>query len=87
MLCGLRYDQNQIENLYRELSMTLEDSTTYQLILKRGLTRGRTEGRTEEAQGLVLLLGGKRFGAASPAVEAAVRGLPTGSDWNASRDD
>jgi hypothetical protein len=47
ILCGLRYSKDQIENLYRELNMTLEDSTTYQDILSKGLTRGRAEGKAE----------------------------------------
>jgi hypothetical protein len=79
VLCGLRYSETQIENLYRDLSMTLEDSSTYQLILNKGLTRGRTEGevagRAAEAQSLVLLLGAKRFGAAPAATEVAVRAI------------
>ncbi|MDB5311529.1 MAG: hypothetical protein JWO38_5731 [Gemmataceae bacterium] len=68
VLCGLRYDRTQIEDLYRDLSMTLENSTTYQLILERGIA--------QEAQAMVLRLGTKRFGPPSPATEAAVRGIP-----------
>jgi hypothetical protein len=68
VLCGLRYDPAQIEALYRDLSMTLENSTTYQLILERGIA--------QEAQAMVLRLGAKRFGPPPPAAEAAVRGIP-----------
>jgi hypothetical protein len=79
VLCGLRYPPAQIESLYRNLSMTLEDSTTYQMILNKGIKQGEalgeTRGRAEEAQSLVLLLGGQRFGPAAPAVEAAVRAI------------
>ena len=71
VLCGLRYTAAQIENLYRDLSMTLEDSTTYQLILNRGLTTGRIE----EARSVVFRFGGKKFGAAPPTIEAAVNGI------------
>ena len=83
LLCGLRYPVNQIEALYRELSMTLEDSTTYQHLLARGRTEGRAEGLAEglaagEQRGeqrAVLVFGGQRFGVASPAIEAAIRGI------------
>src|SRR6185437_4686465 len=44
VLCGLRYQAAQIEALYRDLSMTLEDSTTYQLILNKGEARGEARG-------------------------------------------
>jgi predicted transposase YdaD len=79
VLCGLRYSPDQIEKLYRDLSMTLEDSTTYQLIFnkgdKQGEARGLAQGRAAEAQRLLLSLGGQRFGAAAPAVEALVRAI------------
>ena len=75
VLCGLRYQPAQIEALYRNLSMTLEDSTTYQLIFGKGEARGEVRGRAAEAQSLVLLLGGQRFGTAAPPVEAAVRAV------------
>lgn len=60
--------------VYQNMSLTLEDSTTYQLILERGeakgIAKGKAEGlaegvsvgRNEEAQTLVLRLGTKRFG-------------------------
>lgn len=75
VLCGLRYDPNQVDALYRELSMTLEDSTTYQLIFGRGEARGEVRGRTLHAQAWVLLFGGKRFGLASESVQATVRAI------------
>jgi hypothetical protein len=67
VLCGLRHDPAQVANLYRSLSMTLEDSTTYQLILNKGVA--------QEAQRLLLLMGGNRFGAAPEATEATLRGI------------
>jgi hypothetical protein len=51
--------------------MTLEDSTTYQLILNKGLRQGEARGE----QDVVLLVGGQRFGKATPEVEAAVRAI------------
>jgi Domain of unknown function (DUF4351) len=59
------------------MSLTLEDSTTYQLILERGIAQGIplgvAQGRTEEAQATILRLGAKRFGPPQPDLEAAVR--------------
>ncbi len=75
VLCGLRYAPARIEALYRELSMTLEDSTTYQLILNKGLAQGEARGALTEAQNLLLLQGRKRFGAAAPPTEAALRAI------------
>ena len=68
VLCGLRYSRGQVEDLYRNLSMTLEDSTTYQLILERGLS----QGETREARAMILRLGAIRFGPPTPEVEAAL---------------
>ena len=81
ILAGLRYDQNQIVNLYRRLSMIMEDSTTYQWILGLGIEKGEAKGvaigeakgETQEARKLVLLLGTKRFGAPPPAIDAELR--------------
>jgi hypothetical protein len=75
VLCGLRYKPDQVEALYRELSMTLEDSSTYQLLIKRGEKIGEARGRAAEAQSLVLLLGGQRFGAPPAGTEDAVRAI------------
>ena len=79
VLCGLRYQPARIEALYRDLSMTLEDSTTYQLILNKGFAqgeaRGETRGALTEARNLLLLQGRKRFGSAPPTTEAAVRAI------------
>jgi len=85
----------QIEALYRGLSMTLEESTTYQLILNKGLTQGEARGRTVEAQSLVLTLGTQRFGSPAPPAEATLRAIAdrerleriaarllTATDWN-----
>ena len=73
VLCGLRYSPTQVETLYRDLSMTLEDSTTYQLILNRGLTQGVAQGAVEEARRLLLRIAARWHGAAPAAAEAAVR--------------
>jgi predicted transposase YdaD len=64
--------------------MTLEDSTTYQDILSKGLTRGRAEGiaegkaegrvegKAELAKKILIQFGRKWFGSASPDAEAAI---------------
>jgi hypothetical protein len=74
VLCGLRYERERVAELYRRLSMTLEDSTTYQWILQTGIAQGVTEGTIREARDLVLQLAAKRFGPPHAAAEAAVRG-------------
>jgi hypothetical protein len=57
--------------------MTLEDSTTYQLILSRGeakgAARGMTLGQLANAQSMIMRLGAKRFGKAAESVEARIR--------------
>ncbi len=63
--------------------MTLEDSTTYQLVLNkgaalgeaRGEARGITLGAIEEARGMVLRLGRLRFGPPPEGIVAAVQGV------------
>ena len=55
------------------MSLTLEDSTTYQYILEKGIAQGIAQGRAQEAQSLIMRQGTKRFGAPTPEVEAAIR--------------
>ena len=78
-LCGLRYQDQQIVELYQTMSLTLEDSTTYQWILKKGHAQGVAEGVAQGAihatQALVLRLGAKRFGRATESTEIAVRAI------------
>jgi len=78
-LCGLRYNAAQIENLYRTLNMTLEDSTTYQLVLQRGETRGEARGEARgqvvQTHRILLALGRKRFGPVPETTEAALQAI------------
>jgi hypothetical protein len=67
VLCGLRYDQPRVDDLYRRVSMLMEESTTYQWILSKG--------RRQEAQNILLRMAQRRFGAPSPVAEAAVRAI------------
>jgi predicted transposase YdaD len=63
VLCGLRYEPERIAEMYRRISMTtLEDSTTYQWILKQGEAKGVAQGRSQEARQLVSKLANKKFG-------------------------
>lgn len=60
--------------------MTLEDSTTYQAILKKGLEQGVAQGmaqgvahgETQEARTMLQIQGRKRFGAASESVRSTL---------------
>ncbi len=55
--------------------MTLEDSSTYQLILKRSEARGEARGKVTAAHRMVFIIAGKRFGPAPGATEAALQGI------------
>jgi hypothetical protein len=72
VLCGLRYTPERVEALYRNFSMTLEDSTTYQQILTKGVTKGVTQGRREAGVRMLVRFGTARFGAA-PSPEQLAR--------------
>ena len=67
VLCGLRYERERITNLFRRLSMLMEDSTTYQEILEKGLSRGR--------RGTLQRLAIKRFGPPSPKTLSVLQGI------------
>lgn len=58
VLCGMRHQPAHIAEIYRSLSMTLEDSTTYQWILEKGVA----QGRSQEARRLLLAQGRRKFG-------------------------
>ncbi len=72
VLSGMRYDEDLIRAIYGRLDMTLEDSTTYQWILKKGQAEGRAEGEIKEARNLVRKAGTHKFGAPPPATVAAL---------------
>lgn len=62
VLCGMRHQPAHIAEIYRSLSMTLEDSTTYQWILEKGVAQGVAQGRSQEARRLLLAQGRRKFG-------------------------
>ena len=70
VLCGMRHERKRLAELYRSLSMTLEDSTTYQWILEQGVAKGKTL----EASRLLLAQGRKKFGSV-PRAEATLQGI------------
>jgi len=54
----------------------MEESTTYQAIIRKGVAEGRTEGALEEARKLLLRLGQTHFQTAAPAdVQAQVEAM------------
>jgi hypothetical protein len=53
----------------------MEESVTYQAIIRKGEAKGEAKGKTEEARKILLLMGQKRFGAPTPEVIAALDGL------------
>jgi hypothetical protein len=69
-LGGLRYAEDRLLELFMSLDRILEDSTTYQGLLRRGVAAGRVE----QARAVVVRLAHKRFGP-SPAGEAAVNAV------------
>jgi len=75
VLCGLRLAPEQTAELYRSISMTLEDSTTYQWILTKGVAQGVVQGAQQEVHRVLLMLGRKRFGAIPESTEAALAAI------------
>jgi hypothetical protein len=70
-LCGLRFDPDEVQRIFRRFNMLMEESTTYQHTIQLG----RTQGRVEEARNLLLRQGTKRFGQPAPAVTARLDGI------------
>jgi hypothetical protein len=72
VLCGLRYEQARIAEMYRRLSMLMEESTTYQEILGKGVAQGLERGQLQAHRNLLLRQGTKRLGEPAPATTAAL---------------
>jgi hypothetical protein len=77
VLCGLRYGPDQVAALYGSLSMLLEDSSTYQQILNKGVAQGVAQGvvqgAVEAAQRMLLIQGQMRFGHAPEETATALQ--------------
>lgn len=78
VLMGLRYAKEVIQELW-EGATTMEESVTYQGIIRKGVEQGIEKGipmgELREAQRLLLRLGRKRFGPPDPATIAAIESL------------
>jgi hypothetical protein len=78
VLMGWRYDVKQAAQWLKGV-WNMHDSPSYQAILREGrnegLTEGRNEGRVAEAQRLLLMLGGNRFGEPDEATRGAVEAI------------
>ena len=72
VLCGLRYQPTRVTDLFRRLTMLMQESTTYQAILKKGQIEGMNQGVCQGQRSLILMLGTERFGAPSRRVAAAL---------------
>jgi hypothetical protein len=70
VLMGWRYDEKQATHWLKGV-WNMHESPTYQAILKEG----RNEGRVAEAQRLLLMLGGNRFGEPDEATRGAVEAI------------
>jgi hypothetical protein len=70
ILMGMRYQEPLIHTLLRGVGQ-MEESVTYQAILREG----EAKGKAAEARRVVLLLGRTRFGEPSPQVTAALDAL------------
>lgn len=70
-LMGLRFGEALIHNLLSGV-MQMENSTTYQAVLRRGAAEGRLQGELTEARNMLLLLGRDKFGEPGPADAATI---------------
>jgi predicted transposase YdaD len=70
----MRYSEQIAEQIFQGVTQ-MEESSTYQLILRRGKAEGLKEGRVTEARNLLLRLGEKRFGPVDPQSRTALEGL------------
>ena len=82
LLMGLRYAEDAIQELFEGV-LAMEDSVTYQAILRKGRAAGLAEGKAEgmaegkvkEAKQIVLRMGRKRLGPPAPHVVEAIEAI------------
>jgi predicted transposase YdaD len=74
VLLGLR-DSDQVAHALFEEVLGMEQSATYQAIVRRGREEGREEGRAEEARRILLLQGETKFGPPGAAVRASIENI------------
>jgi predicted transposase YdaD len=91
ILAGLRYPTERLAKLFEELTMTLEDSSTYRALrdlflqrglqqglqqgINQGLQQGLQQGRIQGVQEVLLELGQIRFGPAEPSIVEAIQAI------------
>lgn len=77
VLAGLRFDDNLVNQLFREEIM--QESVTYQRILQKGLQQGqeqgKQQGRQEEARAMISRQLTRRFGIVAPEVREQINSL------------
>jgi predicted transposase YdaD len=74
LLMGLCYSEELISRLLEGVQ-DMQESTTYQAILREGRNEGLTEGRIKEARRLLLRQGTKRLGEPDAASAAALEAI------------
>jgi predicted transposase YdaD len=78
LLMGLCYSEELVSRLLEGVH-NMQESTTYQAILRegrnKGLEEGREEGRVAEARHFLVRVGAKRFGKPDTAVLAAIEAI------------
>ncbi|HXD86614.1 MAG TPA: hypothetical protein VN641_08980 [Urbifossiella sp.] len=71
VLMGLRYETAWIESLLSGVRQ-MEESVTYQAIIRRGEKKGREQGLREEALRMLLLAAQPKLGAPGKPIRAAL---------------
>ncbi len=73
-LMGLRYPREMVDELWKGVR-GMEESSTYQATIEKGVEKGRREARKATLQETVLSLATRRFGAPAPAAAAALQSI------------
>jgi predicted transposase YdaD len=60
VLMGMRYEQTLVTQLLQGV-LDMEESVTYQAIIRKGVDKGRVEGALQEARKMLLRLGETHF--------------------------
>jgi hypothetical protein len=74
VLMGLRYPETLIAHLLEGVS-AMEESVTYQAIIRKGVAQGVIQGAVEEAQRLLLSAGRKKLGPPDKSTQAAIAAI------------
>ncbi|MFE1744906.1 DUF4351 domain-containing protein [Coleofasciculus sp. H7-2] len=54
----------------------MQESVTYQAIIRKGVQQGKQEGKKEEALSLIMRLLARRLGAVDPQMQERIQALP-----------